>query len=214
VKILWGWYLICTYVNVFWYDLSAAKLVVITSFQKPVPSMVVEIYYKNNDKTGLHYACIILRSCKLKVKVIPTYIHACDICNMHGKEALSYCIMFAQPNSVRAAYRTKPAVCKWSLLLVQLLYSAAYLVKATFMWSFFDLQYTYKWVRLTYLGKPCVIKPGVHPHAWFPEIVYEKFLCVYVCHACMYICLSFCTHVSKLTFYLKLESSLYTKNKG
>ena len=46
--------------------------------------------------------------------------------------------------------------------------------------------------------------------AWFPEIVLRK---VCVC-ACMYVYLFVFPYPREQTFYLKLESSLYTNNKG
>jgi len=49
-------------------------------------------------------------------------------------------------------------------------------------------------------------------HAWFPEIFfYGKCVCMYVC---MYVYMFVFPHPREQTFYLKLESSLYTNNKG
>ena len=45
-------------------------------------------------------------------------------------------------------------------------------------------------------------------HAWFPEIIFQK-VCV-----CLHVYLFVFPHLRKQTFYLKLESSLYTNNKG
>jgi len=46
--------------------------------------------------------------------------------------------------------------------------------------------------------------------AWFPKIVFRK-VCVFVC---LYVYLFVFPHPREQTFYLKLESSLYTINKG
>ena len=43
--------------------------------------------------------------------------------------------------------------------------------------------------------------------AWFPEIVFQK-VCV-----CLYVCMFVFPHPREQTFYLKLESSLFTIDK-
>jgi len=45
----------------------------------------------------------------------------------------------------------------------------------------------------------------------FLKLFYEKCVCMYVC---MYVYLFVFTHPREQTFYLELESSLYTNNKG
>ena len=52
--------------------------------------------------------------------------------------------------------------------------------------------------------------------AWFPEIVLRKVcVCMYVCmYAYLYVYFFVFPHPREQTFYLKLESSLYTNNKG
>ena len=49
----------------------------------------------------------------------------------------------------------------------------------------------------------------------FLKLFYEKCVCVYACmYVCMYVYLFVFSHPHEQTFYLKLESSLYTNNKG
>ena len=52
-------------------------------------------------------------------------------------------------------------------------------------------------------------------NAWFPEIILRKVcVCVFVCmYVCMHVYLFVFLHPREQTFYLKLESSLYTNNK-